>query len=286
MPRTHLLLIDPQNDFCDLPASACPPGQSPALPVPGADADLQRVAELIRAGLPRIHAITVTLDSHQRQDIAHPPFWRQGNGSGTAVPPFTPISAAQVRAGQFVPAQAQALPRVLAYLDALEASGRYRHMVWPVHCEEGSWGHAVHAHIAQACAKWAHLQQRPVQQMRKGQNPWTEHYSAIQAEVPDAQDPATQPNHALLAELGAAQRILVAGQAASHCVRATVEHLLAHLGQPERLILLTDGMSAVSGFEAATAEFFAQMRAQGVQLMRCAQWLDCQPSRAQERCDV
>jgi nicotinamidase-related amidase len=30
MPRTHLLLIDPQNDFCDLPASACPPGQSPA----------------------------------------------------------------------------------------------------------------------------------------------------------------------------------------------------------------------------------------------------------------
>jgi nicotinamidase/pyrazinamidase len=284
MPRTHLLVIDPQNDFCDLPASACPPGQTPALPVPGADADLHRVAELIRAGISRIQAITLTLDSHQRYDIAHPPFWRRSNGA--AVPAFTAISAEQVRAGEFLPAQPQALTRVLAYLDALEAGGRYRHMVWPVHCEEGSWGHATHAGIAQACARWAHLHQSKVSQVFKGRNPWTEHYSAIQAEVPDAQDPATQPNRALLTELSGAQRILVAGQAASHCVRATVEHLLAHLKQPERLTLLTDGMSAVSGFEAHSAEFFQQMRAQGVQLMRCVEWLDSAQTRAQEHCDV
>ena len=43
--RTHLVIIDPQNDFCDLPADYCPldpvnPQQrlSPALPVAGAHA--------------------------------------------------------------------------------------------------------------------------------------------------------------------------------------------------------------------------------------------------------
>ena len=40
----HLLIIDPQNDFCDLPEAYCPelPDGSrltPALPVPGAHAD-------------------------------------------------------------------------------------------------------------------------------------------------------------------------------------------------------------------------------------------------------
>ena len=31
-----------------------------------------------------------------------------------------------------------------------------------------------------------------------GANPWTEHYSAVQADVPDPQDPATQLNRALV----------------------------------------------------------------------------------------
>ena len=42
----QLLMIDPQNDFCDLPPALCPPGEAPALPVAGAHADLQRLAAL------------------------------------------------------------------------------------------------------------------------------------------------------------------------------------------------------------------------------------------------
>lgn len=47
---------------------------------------------------------------------------------GKAVPPYTPISAAEVRAGKYSPRNPAALPCVLAYLDALEAAGRYRLM--------------------------------------------------------------------------------------------------------------------------------------------------------------
>ena len=271
MPHAHLLLIDAQNDFCDHPAAACPPGQAPALPVPGADADAQRVAALITQAQARLTGLTLTLDSHARFDIAHPPFWCQADGS--AVPPFTPVRATQVRAGQFRPVQAEALPRVLAYLETLEAQGRYTHMVWPVHCEEGQWGHALHPALAHACDAWAQHHGRPPLRITKGRNPWTEHYSAVQAEVPDPADPSTGPNAELLAALAPAAQIVVAGQAASHCVRATVEHLLVMLPHPDRLVLLRDGMGAVSGFEAEAARFLANAQAQGARVMRCAEWL-------------
>jgi nicotinamidase-related amidase len=119
MTAFHLLLIDAQNDFCDLPTGTDGAHGTPALPVPGADADLQRVADLVRRGADALDAIVLTLDSHHRHDIAHPGFWRTGDGA--AVAPFTPITAAQVRAGQFQPRDPQPATRtrVLAYLDAL-----------------------------------------------------------------------------------------------------------------------------------------------------------------------
>jgi nicotinamidase-related amidase len=276
-PRAHLLIIDAQNDFCDLPPSHCPTdpasGQplAPALPVPGAHADLQRLAAFIRGQGAALGDITVTLDSHHRVDIAHPPFWRQGDGG--AVAPFTAITAAQVRAGAYRPTDPAALPRTLAYLDALEARGRYTLMVWPVHCQIGSWGHGLHADVLAACSAWEDATLRPVAAVHKGDNPWTEHYSALEAEVPDAADAGTALNHALLQRLDAADTLLVAGQAASHCVRATVEHLLAHLpsGRPQRLLLLTDGMSPVAGFEPQAAAFLAAARAAGARTATMAE---------------
>ena len=267
---THLLIIDPQNDFCDLPAARRPAHETPALPVPGADADLQRLAALIDASGDALAQITVTLDSHHRLDIAHPTFWQHGDGADVA--PFTEITAAQVRAGAFRPRDATALPRTLAYLDALEARGRYTLMVWPVHCETGTWGHAVHADVAAACTAWEARTGRRVLTVRKGENPWTEHYSALLAEVPDAADPQTQLNTALLATLDRAGRILVAGEASSHCVRATTEHLLANLpgGRPGRVALVSDCMSPVAGFAAQHDAFFAGTKALGVGLVTSA----------------
>ena len=72
---TQLLVIDPQNDFCDLPASHRPACSTPSLPVAGAHADMQRLAAFIRTQGHQLDAITVTLDSHQRFDIANPDFW-------------------------------------------------------------------------------------------------------------------------------------------------------------------------------------------------------------------
>ncbi|WP_395703568.1 cysteine hydrolase [Aquabacterium sp.] len=271
MPRTvQLLIIDPQNDFCDLPAG---PQGTPALPVAGADADMQRLAAFIDQAGDALDEITVTLDSHHRLDIAHPTFWQTRDGG--AVSPFTPITAAQVRAGEYAPRQPAALPRALAYLNALEARGRYTLMVWPVHCEIGSWGHNVHTAVRQAYNRWEERRQAIVRKVNKGSNPWTEHYSAVQAEVPDATDADTQLNRALIEALDRSDLLLIAGEASSHCVKASTEHIVQHLpgGRPERLLLLTDCMSPVGGFEAQATGFLATMRAKGVRTATSAEAL-------------
>lgn len=277
--KTQLLIIDPQNDFCDLPATYLPrdpltgASVTPALPVAGAHADMQRLAQLIRLGAAGLTDITVTLDSHHRLDIAHPTFWQQRDGMGVSC--FTSITAAQVRSGDFRPRDSAALPRALAYLDALEARGRYTLMVWPVHCEMGSWGHNVHADVRAAYNQWEEQQLRVVQIVTKGENPWTEHYSAIQAEVPDAQDQHTQLNKELIAQLDEADTLLIAGEASSHCVKATTEHIVANLpsGRPERITLITDCMSPVGGFTAQHEAFLSDMRQRGVKLASAAEVL-------------
>lgn len=261
-----LLIIDPQNDFCDIPGAS--------LPVAGAVADMRRVAALIHEHSEAIDAITVTLDTHQRLDIAHPGFWQRGDGG--AVAPFTPITAAQLRAGEFTPRDPAATPRALAYVDELEARGRYTLMVWPVHCEIGSWGHNVHAELHAALVAWQLQRQRNVEYVFKGTNPWTEHYSALQAEVPDTDDPGTQLNLPLITRLDRAERLLIAGEASSHCVKATVEHLALYLpsGRLDKLVLLSDCMSPVGGFEAEARDFIAAMERQGLRLTSSAALLE------------
>lgn len=269
-PQTQLLIIDPQNDFCDLPADWCPRSPdthqliAPSLPVTGAHADMQRLSRWIAAQHDKLGQITVTLDSHQAYDIAHPAFWQQRDGH--AVLPFTPITAAQVRAGDYAPRNAAEHERTLQYLDRLEAQGSYTLMVWPLHCEIGSWGHGMHADVLAACRQWQELQHRSTRHVFKGMNPWTEHYSAIRAEVPDPQDGETGLNTALLDQLRQSSTLVIAGEASSHCVRATTEHILEHWGSSDysRIVLLTDCMSPVAGFEAAHHDFLERMRATGV----------------------
>jgi nicotinamidase-related amidase len=255
-PQIQLLVIDPQNDFMDVPGAA--------LPVAGAQADMVRLAAFIDRAAGLIDGITVTLDSHHSIGIERPAMWQHGDGSPVA--PFTQISAAQVRAGLFRPRRAEHLDRVLAYLDALEAKRRYQLMVWPAHCEVGTWGHNVHDTLRQAYNRWECAALNPVRKVFKGLNAWTENYSALQAEVPDPSDPQTRLNTSLIATLDEGTHIVIAGEASSHCVRATVEHLADYLPSRrlDKLVLLCDCMSPVSGFEAQAEAFLADMRARGV----------------------
>lgn len=258
--RAKLLIIDPQNDFCDLPESA--------LPVPGASADLARLAAFIQALGPRLTGLGLTLDSHPQVAIERVSFWE--DEAGRPIAPFTELTEAQVRAGAFRPRNGALLSQVLGYLHALEERGRYRLMVWPVHCVVGTWGHNVYEPLAAQLAAWEERTQTPVLKVLKGLNPMTEQYSAVRAEVPRPDDPRTFTNQELVDWAHPGQGWLcTAGEASSHCVRATWLDLLDDLSPEEcsRTVFLTDCMSPVPGFEAAADDFLTEARARGARTL-------------------
>ena len=226
-----LLIVDPQQDFC---------GPQGALSVGGAAQDVARLAAFVRRRGADIGAVHVTLDSHHWVDVAHPVYWQDAEGRHPA--PFTLIPAAEVESGRWRTADPAWQARALAYVRALEAGRRYQLCIWPPHCLIGSPGHAVAPELFAALCDWEQTRLRPVNYVRKGENIHTEHYSAIQAEVPDPADPATRRNAALVDALRRADRVIVAGEAGSHCVAATVRDMVdAGAGDavdPHRLTLL------------------------------------------------
>lgn len=278
--KIHLLLIDPQNDFCDIPAEAHPANPmvlgeriAPALPVPGAHDDMMRVAGLIRRIGDKLYDIHVTMDSHNPLDIAHPSWWR--NAAGDSPAPFTLISAADVKNGVWRARNPRAQAHSLSYVESLEANARYALIIWPEHCLIGQWGHNVHAAVADALNNWARSRMEVVDYVTKGSNALTEHYSAVQAEVPDPSDPSTMLNSRLIKTLADADVILIAGEALSHCVASTVRDIADNFGEEniKKMVLLADCASSVAGFEHLGEQFIADMRSRGMQVATSTDFL-------------
>ena len=245
-----LLIVDPQNDFCD------PDG---ALYVPGAEDDMLRLSHFIRENMDDISQIIVTRDEHQVIDISHPGFWSDSVGNMPQF--FTAITHQDVVDKKWVPVFMR--EEVLDYLLTLKNNEEMQHVVWPEHCLAGSWGAAFNDDVMDAVADWSRAG-RFYTVVSKGQNPLTEHFGAIRANVMLEDDPSTQINYRLVNELAGASAIVIAGEAQSHCVANTLKQILE---QPEiqgRIFVLTDCMSHVPGFEDAARDIFHQAEARGV----------------------
>jgi nicotinamidase-related amidase len=259
MASYDLLVIDPQNDFLDIPQAA--------LPVAGANADMQRLADWLQQHVGQVNNITVTLDSHASVGVERTTFWEDALGQPVA--PFTVITAADLAAGTYRPRHKALREEVLQYLRALEAGGQRQLVVWPVHCVLGTWGHNIHTGLSEAIARWEVTSGKTCNKVLKGMHPLTEQYSAFRAEVPRLDDARTHLNQSLLDTLAeGTHSLLVAGEALSHCVAASVDDMMDHLpaARLQQTVLLTDCMSPVTGFEAAGQDFLQRARERGLRV--------------------
>ena len=262
MQNIQLLIIDPQVDFCD------PNG---ALFVPGADDDMKRVAAMVDRVGDKISQIRVTLDCHHEVDVAHPAFWINSNGENPGNYDFTIISADDVRNGVWMPFSPKYRDRMLKYVETLETQGNFPLCVWPPHCLIGTPGNNVYPDLATALQLWSRSKPNNVHYVSKGSNVFTEHYGAIEAEVPDPNDPMTQINTLLIQSLITADTILVAGEAGSHCLKTTVEQIAEKFGDDsyiQKLVLLLDATSPVIhpviDFPSIQQQFIDDMIARGM----------------------
>ena len=260
----QLLIIDPEHDFCN------PNG---SLFVPGAPEDMGRLATMIHRLKDKLSDIHVTLDSHHPVDIAHAVWFKDDNGNHPA--PFTQITASDLRDGVWTTTKPGAYKRTLDYLKALETNGRYPHVIWPNHCLIGTEGTNVVPDVADALLEWTD-RFGWVNFVTKGSNPWTEHFSAVKAEVPDPQDITTQINTDFIQTLEKADVVLLAGEAGSHCLANTCIDIADNFSDAkfvEKLVLLTDATSPVPTFEGLQDSFIDTLVKRGMKTSTTSDFL-------------
>lgn len=267
-PQVRLLLIDVQRDFCFPEGSLYVGGRSGR----GALEDNDRLSLFIYRHLHRISEITCTLDTHFPFQIFFPSFWRDRKGAPLA--PHREVRADEVRAGEVVPnpevaawlcgGDAEWLRRQAEfYCESLEKSGKYTLYLWPPHCLLGGDGHALAGVLQEARLFHAYSRGARNGMEVKGGHPLTENYSVLSPEVLLRFDgsPLAARNEAFVEELLAADALIVAGQAASHCVRSSLDDLLEAIRSrdsrlAQRVYVLRDGMSAVAVPDPARAGAF------------------------------
>jgi len=263
-PKTALVIVDPQVDF----------HEGGSLGVNGANDDSERIANLIKGCIDDIHEIVVTLDTHHRMHISHGEYWK--DRSGNALDGFTPISLKDVQDGKYSPVDENNQEHVKWYLEKLEKQGNFAHIIWPEHCLIGTEGHAIVEVLNEALQEWTKATLRPITYLNKGMNTQTEMYSPFKAEVVIEDDPKTDWNREVLDHLKSFERVLVCGQARSHCVNHATRDMATYFGddQCSKLVILTDGCSNVNGFEGEGTKFFEDMSAKGVNLVTVQQAQD------------
>ncbi|MDR3255596.1 MAG: isochorismatase family protein [Synergistaceae bacterium] len=236
--RGALIIIDPQNDFCD---------QRGSLYVDGAASDIERLARHIRNAGENIDyaGIFVSLDSHDRVAIFHPRFWMSGSG---APDPYASITVGDFESRKFRVASPGNEEYAARMFSVMKRKGVDSMMIWPEHCIVSTWGHQIADELRDALAEWRRRTGLAVRYVFKGENPYTDQFSIF--EGLDDTWPETAFNKTLLERLAAFDSVTFAGEALSHCVESSILSYVTGLGEKKQpLLLLADCTSSVASFD-------------------------------------
>lgn len=255
--RIGLLLVDCQNTFCIPGYELFVAGRSGS----GAVDDNNRLCQFIYRNLGVLTEITATLDTHTALQIFHPVFWVDQEGDHP-IGGQTEITLADVEKGRWRPNPAVAdslaggdvewLEKYACHYVRRVTEGRYPLMVWPYHAMLGSIGHALVSAVDETVFFHSIARQTAARFEVKGGTPLTENYSVFSPEVTlgPGNERIASPNLALFERLMEFDTVVVAGQAASHCVAWTLHDLLTAIQarDPElagKVYILEDCMSSV-----------------------------------------
>jgi len=225
-----------------------------------------------------IDEIVVTLDTHHPDHIAHARCWycdSEAHIPKIQPPPvectipdcpyvlnpqryirkkhwhpasFTEISYPSVYMGIWKPfIELQDSNWCVEYTRHLDMNNRPRLTIWPEHCirrlnGEFTEGHKIFPVIQDAIDGWKLATKREPVLVHKSYSKATEMYSALVAEKLDPERRDSALNQSLLVRLRLAERVVVCGEALSHCVNYTMRDIVEYLHQdPKKIVLLKDG---------------------------------------------
>lgn len=293
MLKVELLIIDPNNDFCEKgPDPENIEGQQliqltpknnnlmhmpyqGSLYVPGAGQDMVRLAAMIDRLGRKLTDIHVTIDCHHYFSIFHPCFLIDRNGNHPA--PYTLIPYKDI-VDKVYRASVPSLQEWLEYYTkTLDDNGRYPYMIWPYHCLIQTPGSCIYPELLDALLRWE-ASPGMVDKVVKGSNFKTEHYSAVKAEVIDPEDKGTMLNTRLVSTLEGADLLPTCGEASNFCFMHTLLDIIKEFGEDaaKKFVILTDATSPVLGtpeLEEKQKFFMNEMRRMGVQFSTTTEFL-------------
>ena len=254
--KTWLMLVDVQNTFCIPEFELYVGGRSGR----GAVEDNTRLSEFIYRNLAGISHITATMDTHKTMQVFHAIFFVDKEGNHPA--PYTDIHLSELRDGkwtfnpalapQFGIAPAYGQQMMIHYAEELEKKGKYALTIWPYHAMLGGIGHALVSSVEEALFFHSIARTTQYNIEIKGDKPLTENYSVIGPEVLTGPMGETLGTHntKFIEQLQQFDKLIIAGQAKSHCVAWTVQDLLNDINatDPElarKIYLLEDCSSPV-----------------------------------------
>ncbi len=281
--KISLFLVDVQNTFCLPDFELYVGGRSGT----GAVDDNRRLAEFIYRNLGEITEISLTMDTHQTLQLFHAAFLIDEEGNHPPV--YTMLSVDDIRSKKWhfnptladefelTPEKGQEL--LVHYAEELARKGKYAWAIWPYHAMLGGIGHALAPAIEEAIFFHGIARSTQAEFILKGDAPFSEHYSALSAEVLEGPDGEIlgERDMSLLDHLNDVDMLIIAGQAKSHCVASTVDDLLSGIQQVdpklvEKVYLLEDCTSPVvvpgADFTDAANAAYAHFAKAGMKIVR------------------
>jgi len=267
--RVLLLLIDMQLDFCHPRGSLFVAGRGCV----GALRDSCRIAEFIYRNARRVTDIIATTDAHTLFQCFFPEFWLLLGAAGapsahTLIGMDGNLLVNRALDGSII-ASVVPDPNVLQYISQSDYTWLFRQMeyyvrrleengkpplyLWPHHCLQGSSGQGIMPIVHEAMLYHGFLRRSPPRIVQKGMHPLTENYSVFRTEVTTTFDGMrlVHGEDDLLTSVAGYDAVIVAGEASSHCVAASLADVRKYFdfvscrGRPDNFYILTDCMSPV-----------------------------------------
>lgn len=257
--RVLFLAIDVQQDFMD----------NGALGVPGAHGDVERMTQFIYNNMDKIANIAVSIDTHTPHQIFHPCWWVDENGNNPA--PYTAITLADLDSGKWRAVINPSASR--DYVEHLEKDGKKTLVVWSYHCLQGTTGAALENQFANMVYFHSVAKKAVTQRLVKGQDPMSEMYGIIKPEY----DTKNYINIDFLNKLEKYDKIIISGEAKSHCVLESIKQMLEYykdnLEVTKKVYILEDCMSVIPGFEDSTEQAFEDFKTTyHVNMVKSTEW--------------
>lgn len=242
-----LLIIDMQNDFME----------QGSLAVQNSHSDVKNLASWIYKNIDKITDIAISLDTHQPLQIFHPSWWVDENGKHPD--PFTVITKEDIDNKKWRAVQCE--KESYEYVKGLESKGKKKLVIWTYHCLQGTFGNAIENQLSNIIYFHSTVRNSVLIRLVKGQDPLSEMYGIIKAEY----DPENKINTDFLNKLQKYDKIVIAGEAKSHCVSESIKQIVDYfdennINKLKNIYILEDCMSNITGFEAESEKEFKNFK--------------------------